>query len=173
MSVGGQRADARKRKEENSAQAETAGFTWEAAAFDVMARFWESPRPLLFSGNDWITEVDESLPDLGDEPALGAVLFGHIACVTLANNEWIPFDHMHSLLCSKQRDYGHGNILRWGQDGLVIRLADKIERYKNLHGSFATYEAQNESVNDTVLDIIGYCTIGVMLANGTFGRHLA
>ena len=70
-----------------------------------------------------------------------------------------------TLLAKKQHDYGHDNILKHGVDGVRVRIWDKIARLKNLQGR---YQAANESVVDTWLDVIGYCVIGVMLDNGTF-----
>lgn len=61
-------------------------------------------------------------------------------------------------LVRKQRDYGHQNIAMFGRDGLLIRVHDKIARLENLAGR----EAANEPIRDTVLDIAGYSTIGIM-----------
>jgi len=63
-------------------------------------------------------------------------------------------------LVRKQRDYGHHNIGMFGRDGLLIRVHDKIARLENLVGRGA--EAANEPIRDTVLDIAGYSTIGIM-----------
>jgi hypothetical protein len=63
-------------------------------------------------------------------------------------------------LVRKQRDYGHHNIAMFGRDGLLIRVHDKIARLENLVGRGA--EAANEPIRDTVLDIAGYSTIGIM-----------
>lgn len=63
-------------------------------------------------------------------------------------------------LIRKQRDYGHQNIAMFGRDGLLIRVHDKIARLENLVTREA--EAANEPIRDTVLDIAGYSTIGVM-----------
>jgi hypothetical protein len=75
---------------------------------------------------------------------------------------------MISTLCSKQHDYGHGNINRFGLVGVVVRLSDKVERYKNLEGR----KAENESTYDTLLDIVGYSVIALMLLDETFNLNL-
>jgi AcrR family transcriptional regulator len=75
---------------------------------------------------------------------------------------------MISTLCSKQHDYGHGNINRFGLVGVVVRLSDKVERYKNLQGR----KAENESTYDTLLDIVGYCVVALMLLDETFNLNL-
>lgn len=73
---------------------------------------------------------------------------------------------MASLLCRKQRDYGHENIARFGFKGLLVRVHDKIARLENLTES--GHSPENESLKDNVLDVIGYCAIGMMLEEGTF-----
>ena len=75
-----------------------------------------------------------------------------------------------SLVISKQRDYGHGNINSFGIIGIVVRLSDKIERYKNL--MLKKREPSNESIIDTVHDIIGYCLIALMFLDETFQLEL-
>lgn len=70
-------------------------------------------------------------------------------------------------LCKKQHDYGPNNILRFGQQGLMIRVWDKISRLDNLTSQ--DYDpAVDESKIDTLLDIAGYSTIGIMLRRGWF-----
>ena len=73
---------------------------------------------------------------------------------------------VHEVLCRKQRDYGPENIRRFGRQGLMIRLHDKVARLENLDGGGRGPE--NESVIDTFLDIIGYCTIGIMWERDEF-----
>ena len=74
-------------------------------------------------------------------------------------------------LCSEQRDYGPNNIARFGQSGLLLRLHDKVARLENL--LLQGRQAQNESLHDTYLDIVGYSVIGVMLLDGSFFFPLA
>jgi hypothetical protein len=66
----------------------------------------------------------------------------------------------------KQRDYGSDNIAKFGLNGLVIRIHDKVARLENLikKGSGPS----NESLQDTLLDIIGYSIIAIKWINGTF-----
>lgn len=87
-----------------------------------------------------------------------------------------PFSNMVELadlayrtVCSKQADYGHANIDRFGIEGIKVRLSDKICRINNL----AARDPQNESLFDSWLDIVGYCVIGLMVTEGTFGLPLA
>ena len=71
----------------------------------------------------------------------------------------------------KQHDYGHDNILVFKEQGLVVRLWDKINRLKNL--VWKNTEPKNESIVDTFTDIAGYAIIGLMLAEGSFTNELA
>jgi hypothetical protein len=73
---------------------------------------------------------------------------------------------MADLLCRKQHDYGHENIARFGFQGLLVRVHDKVARLENLINSDKSPE--NESIKDNLLDVIGYCCIGMMLEEGTF-----
>jgi hypothetical protein len=77
---------------------------------------------------------------------------------------------MVATLCSKQHDYGHGNINKFGLFGVLVRLSDKIERYKNLTNKHT--EAINESIGDTLTDMVGYCIIALMLLDETFNLEL-
>jgi len=69
-------------------------------------------------------------------------------------------------LIRKQRDYGHENIRRFGRQGLCIRVHDKVARLENLTKTGA--EPNNESIEDTLLDIIGYSAIGIMWESQVF-----
>lgn len=66
----------------------------------------------------------------------------------------------------KQRDYGAENIAKFGLNGLVIRIHDKVARLENLIKKNSS--PSNESLQDTLLDIIGYSIIAIKWINGTF-----
>jgi len=67
-----------------------------------------------------------------------------------------------SLLDAKQKDYGPGNISRFGVKGLSVRLYDKVERLANLLVD-REESPKNESLEDTFKDIANYGLIGLML----------
>lgn len=76
-------------------------------------------------------------------------------------------------LLRKQADYGHGNIMNAPVDpelGVLIRLSDKLNRYKNLLEKGV--EPNNESLHDTAVDIAGYGVILMMLQDKTFMLEL-
>jgi hypothetical protein len=74
--------------------------------------------------------------------------------------EPLTVDTVVSTLVRKQQDYGHENIRRFGRSGLIMRCHDKVARLNNLYG--ADLVPNHESINDTLLDIVGYATIGIM-----------
>jgi hypothetical protein len=80
-------------------------------------------------------------------------------------------DDQVSLLATKQHDYGHANIDKFGSAGVRVRLWDKIARYENLVARKA--DSAHESLQDTLVDIVGYCTIYMMVRNGTFSFPLS
>ena len=80
----------------------------------------------------------------------------------LSASSLIPF------LTQKQLDYGYENINRFGTDGLLVRMHDKIARLENLVAnrskvSINDLEINFESIEDTLADLIGYCIIGCMV----------
>lgn len=75
-------------------------------------------------------------------------------------------ENLIETLIRKQRDYGHQNIARFGRDGIMVRLHDKIARLENLTAKGEP--PMNESFSDNYLDVIGYCTVGAMWESGEF-----
>jgi hypothetical protein len=75
-------------------------------------------------------------------------------------------EELHSTLVRKQTDYGHHNIARYGMIGLIIRVHDKIARLENLMKQ--KISPNNESIQDTIVDIAGYSSIGIMWSYGQF-----
>ena len=71
------------------------------------------------------------------------------------------------ILIKKQHDYGQDNILVFGEEGIMVRLSDKIHRLINLFKN-RNSKPKNESVKDTFTDIAGYAIIGLMLQKDTF-----
>lgn len=79
-------------------------------------------------------------------------------------------EDMHRLLVKKQRDYGPLNIMEFSNIGLIVRMFDKVARLKNLmqkssniKNSIFVNAVDDESIVDTLMDLIGYSTIGLML----------
>ncbi len=68
------------------------------------------------------------------------------------------------LLDKKNQDYSSANISKFGLQGIVVRLSDKIERLSNLIK--INGEGNFESIEDTLKDIAGYGLIGVIVSKG-------
>ena len=63
----------------------------------------------------------------------------------------------------KQRDYGSRNISEFGEFGILMRVWDKICRLKNLMGQ---ENPQNESIDDSWLDMANYAIIAILVRRG-------
>ena len=70
------------------------------------------------------------------------------------------------LLSAKQHDYGHMNIQRFGLDGILVRMHDKIARLENLTMRYYDMDDSElcEAKGDTIADLLGYCIIACMYA---------
>lgn len=68
------------------------------------------------------------------------------------------------LFAKKQADYGPGNIAKFGEAGLLVRLSDKLERLINLCTS--NKQPNNESIEDTLKDILNYAAIWLIVRRG-------
>ena len=65
------------------------------------------------------------------------------------------------LLIVKNTDYGDSffkNMDKWGMTSFFIRLDDKLGRLETIEKR-QKIEVKNESVQDTIDDIIGYCLL--------------
>ena len=102
------------------------------------------------------------------------------------------FDKAYDLFCKKQADYGDGNIrlgliteessststrtnqnLLLSQFGVVVRMNDKIQRLMNLYSKqlfYANERTNNESIEDTCIDIMNYANILLVLISNKWGK---
>jgi len=83
------------------------------------------------------------------------------------------YNELSDILASKQLDYGPGNINNapgGAINGILVRMNDKMERLKNL-----TYhsegEPQNESIDDSLIDIANYAVIAMMVRRGSWPKN--
>ena len=85
----------------------------------------------------------------------------------------------YKLFCSKQQDYGSGNISLGGDMsnekdrqfamlGLSIRMNDKMQRLLNLLKSDA--KPNNESIEDTLIDISTYALMTIIVKKGVWTK---
>ncbi len=66
----------------------------------------------------------------------------------------------------KNKDYGKGNILETKELGVVFRVNDKVKRLQHLLTS--NKKPENESVEETWIDIGVYAVIAVLYRRGWF-----
>ena len=88
-------------------------------------------------------------------------------------------DMQYRLFCSKQQDYGSGNISLGGDMesekdknfamlGLAIRMNDKMQRLLNLIKD--NKEPNNESLEDTLIDISTYALMTIIVNKGVWTK---
>lgn len=66
------------------------------------------------------------------------------------------------LIEKKNNDYGNSatqTYEEYGDVAFFVRISDKINRLKSLTINNKTQEVQDESIEDTIKDIIGYCLL--------------
>lgn len=72
------------------------------------------------------------------------------------------------MFIKKHKDYGKGNILSIQELGIAFRISEKIERLKNL--LITKREPNNESIEETWLDISVYAIIAILFRRGLFQK---
>ncbi len=78
-------------------------------------------------------------------------------------------DELLITFLQKHKDYGKGNILNIKELGITFRLAEKIERLKNLLMN-PSQDPANESIADNIKDIAVYAVIMEMYRRGEFQK---
>lgn len=153
---------------------------WDDAAQEAVINIFDLAQPgrraemadrLLRLRLDFDAFVDEKFfeSDDGDDPVAinrWAMLGAHAIEISDARRKPLTVGQVTSTLVRKQRDYGHENIRRFGRQGLLVRCHDKVARLENLLRSDA--KPSNESIEDTLLDIVGYSAIGIMWERDLF-----
>lgn len=80
------------------------------------------------------------------------------------------FRQQLDLLCERQAKYGHKNILKRLEAGILIRMSDKAARLENMEDERRDFA--DDSVVDAWMDIVGYTVIYLMLDADTFTLDL-
>ena len=148
--------------------------TWDDASKDAVSIIFELVRPKVKPTLAGIrTSLDDFIKDLWPAPAghsKAAASFANLGAdaleLAMASGFSLTASGIHKILVRKQKDYGPENIRRFGRQGLMVRLHDKVARLENLTGSNRT--PNNESIEDTFIDIVGYCAIGIMWEQRNF-----
>jgi len=66
----------------------------------------------------------------------------------------------------KQKSYGCGNIADFGERGVFIRMNDKMKRLKNLVWDGKDNPIEDETIDDTYLDLADYALISILVRKG-------
>ena len=77
-------------------------------------------------------------------------------------------DELCAVLAAKQYDYGHSNIMDFGEYGVLVRANDKMARLKNLLSPTSETQPKNESIEDSWKDLANYAIIALMVRRGWF-----
>lgn len=84
---------------------------------------------------------------------------------------WEMYDELAELLLKKHKDYGPKNISEspgGPLNGLRVRMHDKLARINNLIDNKRTPE--NESLQDSFLDMANYAIIGLLVMRGKWDK---
>lgn len=160
--------------------------TWEMAAYDSTEELYSDINALAeYSIKNLRETIDSYIDSKEYLDSDGVMTQDHKNRWVLLSSNAIriakEFDATYLLTSSeilntvirKQRDYGHKNISKFGITGLVIRVHDKVARVENLMKKDNHINAViDETMLDTLMDIIGYSIIAYMWLNNTFMYEL-
>lgn len=140
------------------AQATTAGLRVEGCIASL-ERSMESLRDLVLNG-DKHNRMLESIMHFGRCVRACQMLEQHRYGGTIALSTVLLAD----TVAEKHKLYGDSPLRRWGILGLVIRLDSKMARYLTMTSTNnAGVVATDESVCDTLADMLGYCALAIGL----------
>ena len=91
---------------------------------------------------------------------------------TFINNMWEIFDKAGSLLLTKHRAYGPRNISQapgGPENGLRVRMWDKMARLNHILENPGV-DTNDESLEDTLTDLLNYCAIFIMVRRGQWPK---
>ncbi|MBI4008598.1 hypothetical protein HY357_00020 [Candidatus Roizmanbacteria bacterium] len=77
-------------------------------------------------------------------------------------------EEMLLMFLKKHKDYGKGNILDMGELGIAFRISEKFNRIKHL--LMEQRKPENESIEETWIDIGVYAVIAVLLKRSWFKK---
>lgn len=151
--------------------------TWDDAANTALIRIYENIRTkpradlaqLRADLDDFIEESFHAATGYDKAKVRWAVIGANALEIAIKRGEPFEMQDVHATLVRKQRDYGPENIRRFGRQGLMVRMHDKVARLENLLQTIdGGGKPQNESIQDNLLDVVGYAAIGIMWESMTF-----
>jgi hypothetical protein len=151
--------------------------TWDEAAQIALIRIFENVRhkpradveQLRTDLDGFIDEHFHTAAGFQKAKVAWAVLGANAIELAITRGEPFTIEEVHNIVVRKQRDYGPENIRRFGRQGLMVRMHDKVARLENLLLQVdGGGKPENESIQDNLLDVVGYATIGIMWESMTF-----
>lgn len=151
--------------------------TWEDAAHSALVRIFENVRrkpradvsQLRADLDGFIDEQFHAAAGFEKAKVAWAVIGADALELAITRGEPFPLEYVHQVVVGKQRDYGPENIRRFGRQGLMVRMHDKVARLENLLQYVdGGGKPNNESIADNLMDVVGYSTIGIMWESMTF-----
>jgi hypothetical protein len=151
--------------------------TWDSSARTALIRIFDNVRHKPSAGIEQLrTDLDGFIDEhfhaaAGFEKAKvsWAIIGANALEIAIKRKEAFNIVEVHQTLIRKQRDYGPENIRRFGRQGLMVRMHDKVARLENLLLQLdGGGKPQNESIQDNLLDVVGYAAIGIMWESMTF-----
>lgn len=87
-------------------------------------------------------------------------------------DKWLDIvGEVYNIFCSKNADYGPNNIAALGEEGIVVRLFDKFSRIKRLVFDKEDTDVTNESIEDSIIDLIDYGIILLLVRRGHWPKY--
>ena len=77
-------------------------------------------------------------------------------------------EELTEMFIKKHKDYGKGNIIDTAELGIAFRISDKLNRLKHLFAK--NRDPENESIEETWIDIGTYAVIAVLFRRSWFKR---
>lgn len=144
--------------------------TWDDAAQNALIRIYQNIRAnpradlaqIRSDLDDFIDESFHAATGFDKAKVRWAIIGADALELAICRNEPFEMPEVHATLVRKQRDYGPENIRRFGRQGLMVRMHDKVARLENLLSIDGGGKPQNESIRDNLLDVVGYSAIGIM-----------
>lgn len=85
----------------------------------------------------------------------------------MSDLDFEEYDNIHrrckEIAVSKNTDYGSEVLLRFAEQGVVVRMSDKMDRLVNLVWKNQKGMVNDEKVEDTAMDMINYATYLIMM----------
>lgn len=101
-----------------------------------------------------------------DKKTVELVIDGSSGDVTLERDMALLMSELFALWKRKQASYGAGNISYFGERGVIVRMWDKMQRLIRLVWHGLGNPLDDETIDDTYMDIADYGLIAVLVRRG-------